>query len=96
MSEPQPTPPTAADPVTDPAANPVADKASLLAVLGPLLAELRGHDPAGGAQVAAVLNRSHPVEDAAMQDIFAKAKAGVAAGWLTPREADGVRFGLLA
>ena len=96
MSDPQPTPPTAAGPVADPVADPVAGKASLLAVLGPLLAQLSGHDPKGGAEVAAALNRSHPVEDAAMQDIFAKATAGVAAGWLTPREADGVRFGRLA
>lgn len=86
MSDVQPTPST----------DPSAQKAALLAALGPLLQQLRGHDPAGGAQTAAALNAAHPASGPAMQALFEAARAGAEAGWLTPREADGVRFGRLA
>ena len=84
------------DPQSLPPIDVAEAKAALLGALAPVLQQLSGHDPSGGAAVAAALNTALPIEDGAMQAIFAQARAGVEAGWLTPREADGVRFGRLA
>lgn len=73
----------------------MSDAAALLDLLSPVLDRLAGEDP-DDPTLAARLDAELPVGGAQMQAIQAAVVAGLDAGWLTPREAGGVRFGRLA
>ncbi len=71
------------------------DKTELLNAMAPLLSVLSTvnvDDPT----LAQQLNAQFPVEGELLASIRAKLVAAAEAGWLTPREADGVKFGRLA
>lgn len=73
----------------------MSDADALRALLVPVLDRLADVDP-GDAGLAGRLNAELPVDSPALREIRAAVVAGLEAGWLTPREAGGVRFGRLA
>ena len=73
----------------------MSDAAALLDLLAPVLDRLAAEDP-DDATLADRLNAELPVQGAQLQAVKAAVVAGLEAGWLTPREAGGVRFGRLA
>jgi hypothetical protein len=73
----------------------VSDAAALLDLLAPVLDRLANED-VEDATLAARLNAELPLGGDAMLAVRAAVVAGLEAGWLTPREAGGVRFGRLA
>ncbi|MBL8617314.1 MAG: DUF4863 family protein [Deltaproteobacteria bacterium] len=76
--------------------DPTAARAALFAALAPVLHAVEGVDLSDPQAVAADLGARFPLEGAALTTLRAALEAGLAGGWLTPREADGVRFGRLA
>lgn len=79
-----------------PALDPAAGRAALLAALRPVLDRLEGAALGDPKALAAALNAALPVDGPALAAVRPLVEAGLNAGWLTPREADGVRFGRLA
>ena len=72
------------------------EKVRLLTTLAPLLDHLATVDSAEGRAAADALDAAFPVDGALLSDIRAQVIAGLHAGWLTPREGGGVRYGRLA
>jgi len=70
-------------------------KQALLTVLEPILAVIRQTDPAA-PEAQMLLNKRFPVNGPDLSRVEDLVRKGLAAGWLTPREANGVRFGRLA
>ena len=70
-------------------------KQSLLEVLSPILEALRGVDP-GETGLTIQLAERFPLDGPELQAVRAQVDEGLDAGWLTPREAGGVRFGRVA
>ncbi len=68
------------------------DKTDLLTALAPAL---EGIDPAA-PDAAATLGAAFPLDGERMRAVRALLGAGLSEGWLTPREAGGVRFGRVA
>jgi hypothetical protein len=68
-------------------------KADLLAAVQPILQHLQG---AGSAESAESLTRAFPLDGEVLTAVREKVLAGLEGGWLTPREANGVKFGRLA
>ena len=82
-------------PATTPA-DQTAARAALLAALAPVLHAVEGVDLRDPRAVAADLSARFPIDGPALTALRAALEDGLAGGWLTPREADGVRFGRLA
>lgn len=72
---------------------PADAKAELLATLQPILAHLSAQ---GSTATAASLDAAFPLSGALLSQVRTQVEAGLAAGWLTPRQAGGVRFGRVA
>ena len=73
----------------------MSDRETATAILMPIIDVLKGIDPAhpdASTQVNALLPLSDPRIQAARKLVV----EGLSAGWLTPREAGGVRFGRVA
>lgn len=68
-------------------------KADLLGSVGPILEYLQAN---GSQTSAAKLNAAFPIDGPLLSTIRAKVVDGLEAGWLTPREANGVKFGRVA
>jgi len=68
-------------------------KADLLAAVTPILDHLAGQQT---PPTAAELGRAFPLDSELLKSIRQKLLDGIEAGWLTPREAGGVRFGRVA
>ena len=45
------------------------------------------------ASLESELNAAYPTDSAAVRDVFAACRAGIAAGWMCNREAGGIRYG---
>lgn len=73
----------------------MSDAAALLTLLAPVLDRLEGEDP-DDPTLAARLSEALPLDGPTLQAVRAAVVAGLTGGWLTPREAGGVRFGRLA
>lgn len=73
----------------------MSDAAALLELLAPVLDRLSGSD-VEDPDLARRLNEELPLGSPHLQALRAAVLEGVAAGWLTPREAGGVAFGRLA
>jgi len=73
----------------------MSDADALLTLLTPVLDHLEGQDPDDPA-LAARLSADLPLDGPTLQSVRAAVLAGLEDGWLTPREAGGVRFGRLA
>lgn len=71
-------------------------KADLLAAVLPILDYLRSAAPTGEPVTPEVLAEQFPLDGPLLTAVRAKVVAGLDAGWLTPREANGVRFGRVA
>ncbi len=71
------------------------DKTDLVTRLTPVLDALADVDPAD-PDAAARLNAALPMDGPVLDEIRALLADGLDAGWLTPREANGVRFGRVA
>jgi len=72
------------------------EKSQLLATLAPILDHLSTVDPAGGRATADSLDAAFPVDGELLSQVRAEVVAGLQAGWLTPREGGGVRYGRLS
>ena len=72
----------------------MSDAAALLDELRPLLDRLAMED-AGDPSLAERLNADLPADGVQMRALRAAVIAGLDSGWLTPREAGGLRFGRL-
>ena len=70
-------------------------KQRLLTVLEPILAHLSQVSP-GELGLAARLGAAFPLEGEVLSKVRAVVEEGITSGWLTPREANGVRFGRVA
>ncbi len=69
----------------------MTDRDALLALLAPVLAEVRSldlNDPNAATRLAA----RFPLDGAVLRPVQAMVRAGVAAGWLCDRENDSVKF----
>jgi hypothetical protein len=73
--------------------SPTAAKADLLTSIGPILDYL---DSLGSWPSAETLNADFPIDGSIVTSLREKVLAGLEAGWLTPREANGLRFGRVA
>jgi hypothetical protein len=73
----------------------LSDASALLELLAPVLERLAQED-VEDPTLASRLNAELPLGGETMQAIRGAVVTGLAAGWLTPREAGGVRFGRLA
>ena len=74
----------------------MSDKSQLLHTLDPLLKHLATVDPAVGSRAAAELNEGFPIGGSLLLDVRSQVIEGMAAGWLTPRQAgDNLRYGRL-
>jgi len=67
-------------------------KADLLAAVMPILEHLAAHPGATAASLASTF----PLDSDLLRAVREKVVAGLEAGWLTPREAGGVKFGRVA
>lgn len=74
----------------------MSDATELIHALTPVLDRLAGADPAEGEPLAAALNEAWPLGGPVLTAVRAAIDAGLRDGWLTPREAGGVRFGRVA
>ena len=68
-------------------------KADLLTSVGPILNYLDTH---GSWPSAEALRSAFPIDGPLLSELRTKVLAGLDAGWLTPRAANGVKFGRLA
>jgi hypothetical protein len=74
----------------------MSDATDLIHALAPVLEHLASEDPRGGAATATTLNETWPLGGPVLTAVRAVINAGLTEGWLTPREAGGVRFGRVA
>jgi len=74
----------------------VSDMATLTETLRPLARKLQGIDLSDPAAAEAAVAAAAPFDGDLVASIRAAAAAGAEAGWLTPKEAGGIRFGRVA
>ncbi len=70
--------------------SPAEAKHDLLEAVAPILAFLQADGPQPSARA---LSSAFPIDGPMLVDLRQKVVAGLDAGWLTPREANGVKFG---
>ncbi len=70
-------------------------KQSLLDTLAPLLDALQSADP-GDTDLTGRLTHRFPLDGPELTAVRTQVEKGLSEGWLTPREAGGVRFGRVA
>ncbi len=71
-------------------------KAALRAALAPVLEAVAALDLTAPDAARAALADRFPLDGPLLADVRARVEAGLAEGWLTPRENAGVRFGRVA